>query len=166
MAKIGKEKKLSNIMIEDAEIRFRNFAGAAGKFNNEGRRSFCVLLDPETAEELIRDGWNVHWLKPRDEQEDEQAYMQVAVNFKIMPPKIVMITGQGKTFLDESNVNVLDWAEIETVDLIIRPYQWEVNGKTGVKGYVKSLYVTIHEDEFASKYYDVPENANIPIDEH
>lgn len=148
-----------NIVIEDARIGFRNFSGKEGKFNPAGSRNFCVFIDADTAEVLESDGWNIKWLDPRDEEEAPQAYLQVAVSYENYPPKILLITSRGKTILDEGSVNLLDWAEIKNVDLIVRPYNWEVNEKRGVKAYCKSMYITIIEDEFEKKYHDVPDSA-------
>ena len=144
-----------NIIIENASIGFRNFSGEEGKFNPKGNRNFCIFLDHDLGVTLESDGWNIKWLDPREEGDTPQPYIQVAVNYNNIPPKIIQITSGGKTILDEGMVGVLDWAEIETVDLIVRPYNWEVNGKSGVKAYLKSMYVTIVEDEFAHKYRDV-----------
>lgn len=148
-----------NISIENARIAFRNFSGKEGMFNPAGRRNFCVFLDDDVAKELEKDGWNVHWLEPRNPEEDKQAYLQVTISFAKIPPKVIVITSKNKTVLEEDSINILDWAEIENVDLIIRPYNWEVSGKKGIKAYVKSMYVTIVEDEFEAKYRDVPDSA-------
>lgn len=149
----------NNIVIENAKIAFRNFSGKEGKFNPEGRRNFCAFLDPEIGEQLQQEGWNVRWLEPRDEGDIRQPYLQVAVSYENIPPKILLISSRGRTLLDDKSVDILDWAEIDTVDLVIRPYNWDVNGKQGVKAYVKSMYVTIVEDEFEKKYLNVPDSA-------
>lgn len=149
----------NNIIIENARIGFRNFSGKEGKFNPAGRRNFCTFLDYNLGLTLEQDGWNVRWLEPRDPDENKQPYLQVGVSFDNIPPKMLIVSSKGKTILDAESVSILDWAEISEVDLIIRPYNWDVNGKAGVKAYVKSMYVTIAEDEFESKYYDVPDRA-------
>lgn len=148
-----------NIRIEGARIGFRNFSGKEGRFNPKGRRNFCVFLEEDIAKDMEKEGWNVKWLQPREEGDEPQAYLQVKVVFGKIPPKIVLVTMRGKTRLDEDTVNILDWAEIQNIDLVIRPYNWEVNGSTGVSAYIKTMYVTLREDEFESKYYDVPDSA-------
>ena len=158
----------NNITIENARIGFRNFSGKEGKYNPEGNRNFCVFLDFEVATELEELGWNVRWLQPRDDQDEKQGYLQVAVNFENIPPKIIMISSRGKSVLDAESVSLLDWAEIKEIDLIIRPYNWTLqkgskNEKSGVKAYVKSMYITIVEDEFEKKYYAVPDSATDAI---
>lgn len=159
-----------NVLMEGVRIIFRNFAGKEGMYNREGDRNFAVLLDDDVADKMAKDGWNVKTLKPREDDEDptEQAYIQVAVNFKGRPPRVVMVTSRGRTNLGEDEVELLDWADIQNVDLIIRPYEWVVNGKTGTKAYMQSIYVTIHEDALELKYadiQDVPTRSGRVVDE-
>lgn len=144
------------LIMENARIVFRNFAGVEGMYNREGDRNFCVLLDEDTAQDMIADGWNVKRLKPREDAEVGTAYIQVSVGFKGRPPRMVMITSKGRIELGEEECVLLDWADMERVDLIVRPYHWNVNGRTGVKAYLKSIFVTIHEDYLELKYADVP----------
>ncbi len=148
-----KKKERLEITLENARITFRNFEGAEGKFNPAGNRNFCVFLDTDVAKEMQAEGWTIKWL---DSYEDEppQAIVNVKLNFGNYPPNIVLVSNGKLTRLDESTVNVLDFAEFQQVDLILRGYAWEVSGKTGIKAYLKTGYFVLVVDELAKKYGD------------
>ena len=147
----------NDLLIENARIMFRNFAGEADKYNSAGNRNFCVALDSELAQELEREGWNVKYLNPREEGDEPQAFIKVKVNFSGRPPQVFMVTSRNKIRLDEDTVNLLDYADIRNTDLILSPYDWTVNGRTGRTAYLQSLFATIRENELDLKYADVPE---------
>lgn len=149
-----------NITIEDAKITFRNFSGRESLYNPKGNRNFCVLIDENMANSLLEDGWNIRYLPQREDDETPQAYLQVHIRFDVLPPKIIIITSKGKNALSDDTVASLDWAEIENIDLIIRPYNWVRNENTkketrGIKAFVKSMYITISEDFLEKKYSDI-----------
>lgn len=146
----------NTVLMEGVRIIFRNFTGREDQYNREGSRNFAVLLDDAIATTMAADDWTVKWLKPREEGDAPQAYLPIALKYdKGRPPRVVLITSRGRTNLDESQVEMLDWVDILNVDLIISPYHWSVNGKTGVKAYLQSLYITIEEDPLEIKYREL-----------
>lgn len=160
-----------NLIIRDAVVISRNFEGRAEPpYTPAGKRTFTVRLDVDTAEQLARDGWNVK-IRQSDPEEEAVGYLNVAVSYGgKTPPKIIQITKRnGKDYmtpLNENTVKLIDSAEIEDIKLEIRPYNWEMNGRTGVKAYLKTMYFTLIEDAFASEYNfdDIPD-IELPFDE-
>jgi hypothetical protein len=149
-----------NLMIEDARIMFRNFAGREKPFNSEGDRNFCIFLDPELADTLKAKGWNIKTLKPREEDDVPQSYVEVAVNYKKgRPPRVILISSRGRTDLGSDEVDILDYAEIKKADVLLNPYSWtiEASGNSGIKAYLKTAYITINEDDIDLMYTDVPD---------
>ena len=144
----------NNIVMENVHIWGRNFSGIEKKFNPAGKRNFCVTLDEQNAMNLKNEGWNIKTIQPNDQYDQPMYYQQVNLNYGRIKPLVVLISSAGKQELDENTVGLLDTAELANVDLVIRPYNWEVNNQTGVKAYVKSIYVTLAEDELAAKYRD------------
>lgn len=155
----------NNLVLENARIIFRNFSGAERDFNPAGRRNFSVVIDEELAEVLRADGWNVRPLRkrnPDDPTEPNSYHLPVAVTFGKFPPKVYSILGKRMVQLDENNVGELDYADLENVDLIIRPRPWENrNGdRPSVKAYLKVGYFTIVADELSDKYESYSRDAD------
>lgn len=156
---------LGNVTIENAQLVLKNFSGKEGLYNAEGDRNVGVILPPEIAEPMLEDGWPVKQFKTSDEGEVGSYWIPASVKYRgrngaeVRPPRIVMITktakGMNRTNLSEGEVEMLDWANISVADIIIRPYEYTVSGRSGVKAYVQSLFVTVELDELEQKYADI-----------
>lgn len=141
------------LQIDDARIVYRNFSGAPSKFNREGDRNFAVVIpNQEIADALIEEGWNVKIKPPRDEDDMPFMYMPVKIKFNDRGPVVYLKTGDNLNKLDEEAVDCLDHVDISSVDMDLRPYDWEVNGKTGRSAYLQSICVHQEVDRFADRY--------------
>ena len=141
------------LQIDDARIIFKNFEGRGDKFNREGDRNFSLLIEDEnTANALIKEGWNVKIKPGREEGDDPFMRLPVKVKFTDYGPNVYLVTGNRRNELDVESIGCLDNIEIESVDMDIRPYDWEVNGRTGRTAYLQSMEVVQRIDRFAARY--------------
>ena len=153
-------RPIANIVKEGAKIVHKNFSGRPDQFRpNGGKRSFSLVIDnPEDAEILKEEGWYIKQFKKKNDTDDvPDFFLPVTVSFDNFPPKIYVVTKDksGESMIrqiTEDEVGNIDDFEIDNVDLTIRPYCWDVGGKSGVSAYLKTMYVTLAQDDFAYKY--------------
>ena len=160
-------KVVDNFTVRDLtgrQIWFRNLEGRKEKYNDKGQRSFHLVLDPDFAKILEKDGWNVRWRDGREEGDEPVPTLQVFARFDVLPPKIWIVTKNHKTLLDENTVKAFDWAEIEKVSITVRPYVYNFDDRSGIKAYVKTMYVTIVEDELDAEYDGFADDEEIPFE--
>ena len=141
------------LQIDEARIIFRNFAGIGSKFNREGDRNFAVIIPSEDiANRMREEGWNVKIKAPREEGDTPFMYLPVKVKFNERGPQIYLKTGSTVNKLNENTISCLDKLDILSVDMDIRPYDWEMSdGKTGRSAYLQSMQVIQEIDRFAAR---------------
>lgn len=143
------------LQIDDARLVYRNFTGVGSKFNREGDRNFAVVIpDEETKDALLAEGYNVKIKPPRDEDDLPFMYLPVKIKFNDRGPNVYIQTQsrRNKRRLDEESIACLDNVDILQVDLDIRPYDWEVNGKNGRTAYLQSMHVIQQVDRFHERF--------------
>lgn len=152
------------MLIDDAKIIFRNFEGRGDKFNREGDRNFSLLIeDPNTAEAMKREGWNVRIKPGRDIDDEPFMRLPVKIKFTDYGPKVYLWTGNRRNELDEESIACLDNIDIESVNLDIRPYDWEVNGRTGRTAYLQTIEVFQRVDRFQERYANMRNEEKMPF---
>ena len=139
--------------IEDARIIYRNFEGVASKFNREGDRNFAVIVpNDEIKDILVEAGWNVKIKPPRDEEDTPFMFIPVKVKFNNRGPAAYLRSGETVTRLNEETIGMLDEIDIQSVSMDLRPYDWDVNGKTGRTAYLQAINVIQNIDRFGDMY--------------
>lgn len=141
------------LQIEDARIIYRNFGGEASKYNRGGDRNFAVIIpNQEICDQLTAEGWNVKIKPPRDEDDTPFMFLPVKVKFNNRGPNIYVQSAGNVKRLTEETVGMLDEIDIQSVDMDLRPYDWEVNGKEGRSAYLQAMNVIQNIDRFGAQY--------------
>ena len=145
------------LQIDDARIIYRNFSGEGSKYNRQGDRNFAVVIETEEQKDaLLEEGWNVKIKPPRDEDDEAFMYIGVKVKFNDRGPNVYLESGKRMNRLNEDSIECLDHVDILGVDLDIRPYDWEIEDRDGVKtgraAYLQSMKVTQDVDRFADRF--------------
>ena len=147
------------LQIDNARIIFRNFSGAPSKFNKEGDRNFSLVIPNEdVADILVNDkndmgaGWNVKVKEASEEGDLPLMHLKVKVKFNNRGPQVYLRTGDRVNRLDEETVGMLDDIDISYVNMDIRPYDDEINGKPFRSAYLQSIEVVQEIDRFAARY--------------
>lgn len=145
-------KRVPDIVLADAIIFARNFAGKATRFD-DGKRAFCLAVPLEMADGLKEAGWNVKFPEV-EEGEDPRPYLRVKVNIAgDYPPEVFRINSRGMRRLHGSEIDMLDDVGIAKCSLVISPYVW-TEGK--ITAYLRKIVLTVKEDAIDELYRDVP----------
>ena len=150
-----------DLVLENRQITYRNFAGNESDFNKKGDRNFAVWIDdPQEAEAIAELGWKVKYKKPEEDGTPGRAYMPVTVKYhpRLRPPMVKILKKQGQISLDEESVELVDFMDIEKCDMVLRPFHWQHKSSgEGVKNMCSSIYITIRQDALELKYAHIPE---------
>lgn len=159
--------------VNDTRIIFRNFRGEGSRYNKEGDRNFAIIISggtlddgctvrdltaEEMAEALMSDvnrfdvGWNVKIKAPREEGDAPFIYLPIKVKYNDKGPRIYLQSGNNRVKLTEDTVEMLDDIDIAHVELDIRPYDDEINGRAFRAAYVQSMLVVQEIDRFEARF--------------
>ena len=117
-----------------------------------------MIPNEEIAEALQNDlnrygvGWNVKIKAPREEGDAPFMYLPVKVKFNDRGPSVYLESGKSRVKLNEDTVSMLDEIDILSVDMNIRPYDDEINGKPFRAAYLQSIWVTQDTDRFEDRF--------------
>lgn len=177
MAKAGIRRKTVNernmLIIKNATLLpmpYRNFEGRPTKYNPQGGdRNFGVVIDdPEIAQQLAADGWNIKTRTSRDGSDGEdEHWLSVKVKYRrldgsaMIPPKITIRTNNNEVYYEEDNIKFLDGSDLVDVNLVINPSEWSTKEKHGVTAYLKSMTATLVDDSF---FFDEDGTDDLPFD--
>ena len=156
------KKWINEIKVENARMLYKHFSGEKDDFHNPGQTDFSVIIeDLDYARELEIEGWNIKYPKPNpdiDPEEDRRRpTLKVNVVFDNIPPKVWIINvddegNERPKQITAETLYLLDTLRFTNIDMIITPYKWTKNGRSGISAYLSQFYGTVEPRGFEGKY--------------
>lgn len=135
------------MVLRNVGIMFRNFSGAARRYNNEGDRNFNASVSAEQAAMLKDIGFYIKELPPRDEFDEPLHLLKVKVSYRYSAPSVKLITTRCTRELTEDTIAEMDHVSLVHTDISVMPSAWsQPNGTSGVTAYLYSMRATMLED--------------------
>lgn len=159
----------NKLELREVRIIWANFQGLRTEYNALGNRNFNILIeDEQLAQSIAEEGWNI---KTRDGFEDGDPpfwTLAVKVNFdSAYPPRIYKINEDGtkKTLLDSKTVMILDLLKIKYADVLLSPFAWQSQGRSGISAYLDTMYVVVEENPLDLKWNEKADLAERTLNE-
>lgn len=153
---------MASLVIKDAEIYFKNFRGRELPFNPAGRRTFCVRIDGRKARKLKKDGWSIKVMYINKSRTKRRWYLPVTIyesyaDTKINSKVVAIMSDGGLKICKQLNghsLGLLDVVDIGHSNMVIRGYEYNVNGQHGIKAYLRNADVYIPDGISTVKIID------------
>ena len=146
------------INIENTRFIFEtNFSGdpSRDRFRSTQRRANVIINNPDLAQELIDEGFNVRETRPREGEEEgfiPTYFIAIKANYDSKwPPKIYLVSGDSDpVLLDAETVGQIDQISVDNVNVQLNTRYTE----NGNSLYVRTMYVEqgVGNDPFAERY--------------
>lgn len=138
--------------IENAPVKYRNFAGVKTQMNKEGDVNFEIILDEDVAKAMMEDDW---YIKVNDNNPDKIEYRIKLRLGEYGDPEVYVVGEDGKPIpFNRGQWKRLDRMTISCVDVEFHQSKktFEYHGHEYYSAYVDLLIVNIVENDLKKKY--------------
>lgn len=143
--------------LDDCRLKFKNFAGAEGMYNNAGERSFQLSLEPEDYEILKEKGFPV-----KAKQVEDTTYFSMTVKLgwtnrdgSVYGPDIYLDANGKRTKIGPDEAGRLDKLGLTNVNMDVRLFHWTKGAKEGNSCWLNAMEATSRTtNRFAGRIID------------
>lgn len=151
-------------IINNAPVKYHNFAGVKTEYNREGDVNFEIILDEETALNMRDDDWYIK------ESEDDLGRKEYRIKIRLGElgdPQVFIIGDDGKAI----PFNRGQWKRIDRMNISYVDVEFKQSRKTFMhegheyhSAYADNLFVNIVENSLFKKYGIAPDYADDEMD--